>query len=340
MRALVLVALALAGCASFQASVVAPPVTAEDLAQARTQPAGPRRQIEINQSFDQLRRQDQRLADIAFRLAAANADLCPDRRPLIGVTLHTLSQYSQRLAAELEDRFPTPRPGLLAVAAGSPAALAGLQPDDVLLTIGGAPFAASPAGDQPSARDTQAANMLLTQALSVGQASRLRIDRAGQEMELSVTPVPGCAYQAELAPASNLGPLAGLLLVPPGSSAGRGAVLISERMAAYARDDDELAIVVGHEYAHNLLHHPASVGPAGEAEADYVGLYLTARAGYDIGKAAAFWTQMTRDYPSEPFSHSGPQARIAAIIAAGHEIEAKRAAGRDLLPNFRAPQPQ
>lgn len=332
--------LCLAGCASAPAQVSLPATTPDTLAQARLAPQGPRRQIELNQSFEAFRAETQRLADIAFRLASANADLCPDRAPLSGLTLHTAAEYSKNYAATL-DIFAMPRPAVLAVAAASPAAAAGLRADDLLLAIDGKPFAAISSEEHQTTRPTEAANALLKSNLTVGRPSRLRIERDGRDLELSLVADSGCDYRVDLAVGSTLQPLASWLLLPPASSRGLpaspgqgGNVVISERMVSYARDDSELAFAIGHEYAHNLLHHPAGVGPAGEAEADYVGLYLMARAGYDTAKVIPFWIQLSRDYPEEPLAHSGATTRIARLIATRQEIEAKRAAGQPLIPNL------
>ena len=113
-----------------------------------------------------------------------------------------------------------------------------------------------------------------------------------------------------------------------------------------------LALVLGHEFAHDLLHHrqrldrvgvargvlgelgstPGSLHAA-EREADYVGLYLTARAGYDISHAPDFWRRFPRTGGDLGWSHPDPDQRVAALAATRDEIEAKIARGEPLLPN-------
>ena len=66
------------------------------------------------------------------------------------------------------------------------------------------------------------------------------------------------------------------------------AITFSPVLCEALPGDEQLAIIVGHEIAHNLLGHYKK-GLAGrkdqEREADYYGLYLAAYAGYDISSA-------------------------------------------------------
>jgi len=78
-----------------------------------------------------------------------------------------------------------------------------------------------------------------------------------------------------------------------------------------------------------------------EAEADYVGLYVTARAGFDIGAAPDFWRKMAVDNPAAirlARSHPTTPERFVAMAATVAEIRAKITAGSDLKPNERADQ--
>ena len=74
-----------------------------------------------------------------------------------------------------------------------------------------------------------------------------------------------------------------------------------------------------------------------ELEADYVGLYLLARAGYPTKDAAAFWRKMAARAPLASNTFTGthpPSAERYLLLEKTHkEIEEKRAKGQPLLPN-------
>jgi len=134
--------------------------------------------------------------------------------------------------------------------------------------------------------------------------------------------------------------------------------------------DDELAFVLGHELAHNVMRHHdkrtnnavvgAVVGVAlsgivgydvtrsaasfggrmyskqFEAEADYVGTYFTALAGYDYRNTASFMRRMGARSPasiSHGESHPPTAERFVAIQAAADEVAGKLSRGEPLVPN-------
>ena len=74
-----------------------------------------------------------------------------------------------------------------------------------------------------------------------------------------------------------------------------------------------------------------------ELEADYIGMYLLARAGYPTDKAADFWRKMAERDPVKSNSFTGthpPTAERYLLLKKTHEeIEAKKARGEKLLPN-------
>jgi predicted Zn-dependent protease len=74
-----------------------------------------------------------------------------------------------------------------------------------------------------------------------------------------------------------------------------------------------------------------------DAAADRLGLYLAARAGYDIDDAAGFWKRLAETYPPTVLNgysanHPGLQARLAAIEKAHAEIRARKSAKKPLVP--------
>jgi len=157
-------------------------------------------------------------------------------------------------------------------------------------------------------------------------------------------------------------------------------VVIYNGMMKFLEDDDEVAIVMAHELAHNMMGHVdairknalagafvgAMIDSAGkygkfdtggswintgadvgrlsysvefEEEADYVGLYIAARAGYDIRKAPGVWRRMTLEEPESLFreeTHPSNPKRAAILQKAVVEIEYKKKHGIPLVPDFKS----
>lgn len=300
-----------------------------------------------------LRVDDQRVADVAYRLAIANVDLCSDVKPRTGLVLQSALQFSphERPDAERELHVQD-QVSIEAVAAGSPAAEADLRRDDLLLAVNGQLLAtgAPPPPEGPDDRratyaPVETAQAAIDAALADGPA-RLRVLRGSAKLEVVLPRRVGCAYDAVVLPGAALG-----------SSADGRHVFISAGLVDYARSDDALALFLGHEFAHDVLHHhdredekgfarsvlgdfgstPATHMVA-EKEADYVGLYLTARAGYDISRAP----EIRRQSPAAigDFTHPSNGDRAAAAAATRDEILAKRQRGEPLTPNPASGQSQ
>lgn len=72
-----------------------------------------------------------------------------------------------------------------------------------------------------------------------------------------------------------------------------------------------------------------------ESEADYVGLYVAARAGLNIDAAPNFWRQMAAEHPDSIYvstTHPTTAERYVAMRKAIAEIRQKQQAGQVLLP--------
>ena len=293
--------------------------------------------------FEALRAQDARVAAVAHRLLTANLPACDTRAPQAGLVLHDAQQYAPGIRAEAVRHFGLgAEPSVLAVAPGSPAERAGLRPDDALVAISGQALAAGPASGRASVAGVERATALLGGAFAAGSAV-LTIRRGGVVSDVTVTPVPGCASNVALIPSTRMN-----------ASADGVHVQVTSGIAVYATSIDELAAVIAHELAHNFLHHRATLDTAGvpggffrklgknaarvratEEEADHLGLYLLAHAGYDLEAALAFWGRFGRDHGAGIFAdatHPSWRAREAQMRLTVARIAAQRASGEPLLP--------
>jgi hypothetical protein len=244
-------------------------------------------------------------------------------------------------------------PTVIVVVDHTPASSAGLQVHDKLLAVDGWPV---PVGNKASA----AAMEHVGNQLKTGHMT-LTVDREGQKLDLPMQAETICDYGVTAVPSDAVNAYA------DGKS-----VYITRGMLRFVETDQELALVVAHELAHNAMGHiekkriNASIGSvfdalaagfgvytggafgkagaqaysqAFESEADYVGLYAMARADIPIDGAANFWRRMgvasggiKTEYGA---THPGSAERFVAIENAISEIHAKQAANLALVPNIK-----
>jgi len=119
----------------------------------------------------------------------------------------------------------------------------------------------------------------------------------------------------------------------------------------FANRDEELALVVGHELAHNTMGHirksiqnyillsgfATRYTRPFESEADYVGLYYMARAEYSMDGVEKFWRRLGVKNPKSIVrakTHPITPGRLLSIRAAAEEIQSKKQEGTDLIPNY------
>jgi hypothetical protein len=281
-----------------------------------------------------LRQADLRVARVGYRLALAGAPLCPSPWPLTGLLFHHLAEYEAKDRPLVTRLYGVDRgPGVLSVVGGSPAAKAGLRAGDVLLAVNGRPFP-SPT-EIASIRERsvwrarlEASEMQLEDTLR-GAPADLLVLRGKAELRLRLDSRPACLGRVRLARSGQTNAFA----------TGRYVVMTTS-MLDFVRNDDELAVVLGHEMAHDIFGHPATRSEEGilsglgihpsnvwkrEAEADRFGLRLMAAAGYDLRAAIPFWRRYLGKYDWFPqIFRSHPSLGAREKIAAD-EIAAIRA---------------
>lgn len=114
-------------------------------------------------------------------------------------------------------------------------------------------------------------------------------------------------------------------------------VQLSDGMLGSTANDDELAAVLAHELAHNILAHRAKKTPSKQAEyeADWLSVWLVARAGYSVDAIVPFWTRLGKRTDYGIFSdgsHPGWKRRTEWFAKAVAMVKAQRAAGEPLIP--------
>jgi hypothetical protein len=267
---------------------------------------------------------DQRVATIGYRLARAGTGLCAERQWLPGFSLHHLSQYSGDLRTAAVSTFHREDlPQVLTVAPDGPAHTAGLRPGDSLVGADGAPLVAPDDLHLTPEVLIEAIWQRLDIALANGSA-RLTILRGEERLTLDIEAVQGCASRIELMPSPKLN-----------ARANGSHVLVTTGIMALVKSDDELAAVLAHELAHNILQHHAPGNqrrPAREreVEADRLSLYLMDRAGFDLRASVVFWERFRPRRGLFSRSHPHWRKRVEILQQEIANLQSQR--GKGIIP--------
>jgi len=235
--------------------------------------------------------QDVRLARVADRLLAANGALCRQWMPVAGMVFHSSDQYS---VEDARGRFVNGSIEVAFVLPGSPAAAAGIQPGDGILTIGDTPTSALRAEGEAPLRD--AAFDAVARAWPGEGPLALALMRGAEERRVSLSPQKGCKALTEIRTRDSL------------SARSDGRVIQLDYGLVAAASEEDLAVIFAHELAHVVLEHRGRLDAAGvekgffgefgrnqrlnrqvEVEADRLTVHLLANAGFDPQSAPTFW---------------------------------------------------
>lgn len=303
------------------------------------------RQSQLQEALQAQLQYQQRLDNLAIPFQEKNVAWCgSDITGSLGVRVGSVWSYpkEQRDAAHNALGLDN-QPKVLWRIRGS-AAQSDLQPGDYLISVDG----------QPLKRNKQGLKRLDSILSNRPDFFRIQVLRNGQQLTITARPSQRCDYA----------PVAELNGTVNAYTDGSKIVVYSGMMNLFP-DDRDLAVIFGHELAHDVRSHTSKgyasnmlgavvdsyLGGLGlfdeyistpflrrfEAEADYTGLYMTANAGYDISGAERVWRKMginslsTVDKGLKDTHPSSPE-RFVAIRRTVREIQAKQKAGQVLRP--------
>jgi hypothetical protein len=329
-----------------------PPIPAQALAvEQRSEQVA-----QIQAYYAQLARVD----NVAFRIRTANRQFCKTVAAQVGLHAATVRSLPSKYRSYTNQALNVSwtKPTVIAVAANSPAASAGIKTGDQILRLNGTPI---PAGRTQHWID----NYLTNNGM---KPVRVDLDRDGVERTVTVSPVMACAIPIRYVTNDQVNAY----------STGDKIVIFSA-IVALAKTDDQLAVIIGHELAHANLGHVekreqnALLGQLGgavvdggfllggiytrgtftrhfgragamaysvafEREADYVGAYYAARAGYDVAGAAEIWRAMAQMHPGSirlTTDHPISPLRFIQMREVAAEIADKERRHLPLIPELK-----
>lgn len=230
--------------------------------------------------------QDLRLATVSHRIASANAPFCKrlERNP--GWVLHDERQYPDRETARAAFALKLPVSVAAVVPAGT-ADKASIQAGDGLAGMNDGIWVWNQeVMHKQSAKRIEGVQSEIRKAFTEGPVE-LEVESSHGPRRVVLDPPLSCASRFWVDARSNL----------DAGADGEGVRITEGLMAFVGADDDELAAVVAHELAHNLLAHRERLSKtkrrtkeilATEIEADRLSVWLMANAGYDPKAALRF----------------------------------------------------
>jgi hypothetical protein len=181
-----------------------------------------------------------RLFRVYAQIRTSGAELCGNNvKPFAGLFLKDLNSFIQ------DERQRAVRVlgidhNLRVIAAGPPATDAGIRTGDVIRKIAGTVL--EPQSRNPFSSEVEAAMRLLDKAAL--KPVEIEVKRPEGNATLIVTPKPACRFGIVLQDEKTVN-----------AAADGEHIYIPTGMLRFAESDDELALVLGHELAHNALQH-------------------------------------------------------------------------------------
>lgn len=318
--------------------------------------------------FSENLRASSRIQNVAWKVLSNGIAICGDRtayRP--GGVVTSLEAWSPQSHSIVREAFPfiDDKVRVTWTYPDAPLARSNIREGDAIIAWNGTPVGTGKKG---------LANLQNQFSKHQGGPVTLLVERDGNQSDVPIELQRVCASDVNYVSNSQVN-----------AFANGKQIVITSGMEQFARDETELALVISHELAHNLMGHldakkqNAVGGAAGgllldilaavagvntqgqfmksgmnagasaysqdfESEADYVGMYFLAAAGYPLENASNFWRRMAALNPraiSHATSHPTTAQRFVDINTAVGEIQQKQAAGEALMPNIKeAPPPK
>jgi Zn-dependent protease with chaperone function len=304
-----------------------------------------------------------RLDNVAFRIRVANRRFCKTTAPQIGLRAATVRGLPRRFRAYTHEALQIGwnTPTALSVVAGSPAASADIEAGDQILAF-----------NNEVLPRTETGSWVERWLKAHGdKPMQIMVRRDGADTLHTVTPVMGCAIPIRYKTDPD----------PNAGTNGKRIVVRSGILRIARTDDELAVVVGHELAHANLGHYNKQVwnavlGEIGgaivdgafalgtiqtrgtfsryfrkigalafsvefEREADYVGAYYAARAGYDVAAAAEIWRALSLESPQSirvAVTHPITPARFVQMQKVAAEIADKKRRHLPLVPEIKEVQ--
>lgn len=180
-----------------------------------------------------------KVTNIATKIKVSNAKICEgNTSPMLGLTYWNMYDFSQEYQSLVVEKY---RLGgalqVVNVGTGSPAEKAGFQFGDELAYIDDNVIK----GGKDAKKDFY---KQLDEMVKANKPLKIKIWRSGQEKILTITPVEACKSDISLTFDNALNAYAD----------GKN-IYITKGMMNFFQSEQEMALVISHELAHNVMHH-------------------------------------------------------------------------------------
>ncbi len=322
-------------------------------------------QKEKEDAVAELMKNQLRLNAVAYRIEVANAQLCGDTvAPRTGIMV--LDQ--EVVPKEFREAFASlygvaDRPTVVAFVPGSVGASSGLQPKDVIIAVNGEPTSTGKRGIEQ-----------FETAVKGGTGAPVELSIERESKKIWVTPVKACSYPVTVLTSDTVNSWTdgSTIMVTTGmmrfvDSDDELALIVGhemghDTMSHIGKERANMAIgmvaggvlgalvtgLTGVNMVPTMAQSGAQIAQNihsqdFEAEADYVGAYYTARAGYSVSNAAEVWRRIGATHPDAIHlagtDHPSTAKRFIAMEETAREIGRKEEANQPIVPE-KKDQPQ